>query len=346
MAQRSGRNTIVGLSKGTTWGTAVNLAALDGIIPRSIDKLVLDGDVIPDKGVANLGEIQYMDVIKHTVNPTITLDLRRTGMLWRFWAHLMGDDTVTGADPYTHTFNWQDESALFSCMGIEINNADIIEWPSLKTVQISLEPGGEGFAQMVVNTIGDTIAIADDATNTGTQFDLVTYGSKTLRMPSRELRLRINTQGGGALDSGDTVGNCSNWNLLINPSYEEELVTQGASTGVEYTTDEPQRSDFAENILGFDTTDYTTIALLDDFHDETEYKADLYWAKTIGTAFSFLIECGALHPIPAAVALEAGARIPLTRNFQLIEPQSTPTGMATANIIHSILVNDLNASYE
>lgn len=346
---RSGRETIVGLSKGAAWGTAVALAALDGIMPTSIDKIVLDGDVIADESVANFGELEHMDLVKHTANPTITLPLRRTGMLWRFLAGIIGDDTETGSAPtITHAMTWAKEAALYSCMAMEISNADIIEWPSLKVNGWTLEPDGDGFMQMVVSMIGNTINIAGDATNTSTEFDAVTYKTEEMRITFREMRFRINAVAGGALAEGDQV-KVNNYSFVVNRPYEDQLQTQSSSTAVHLTTDEPQQNGFSELTLGFDVYDYTTIALLDDFHDETEYKADTYFTKTIsGTAYSLNLEHTCCHPIPAEAALERGQRFPLTRNFRCLQyPGATPpTGLATVNPLHAILVDNHDVSYE
>ncbi len=345
---RTDRETIVALGNTTTWGTAGTVGALTGIIPAGLPRITLDGTVVPDKGIANWVELQYQDMIAHLVETTWNIPVRREGAQWLFWAHLFGDDTKTGAStPWTHTFNWLSESALFTTMAAEINNADIIEWQTIKTMAINVEPDGEGFLNHVVNIRGDTINIAGDATSDGTAFDAVTYKTKTLRVPFRETKVRINAQGGAALapGGGDDV-QVNNFSLAINRNLVPEEVTRGASTGVEYQIEQPLQTDYSTIIFGFDVRDYTTIALLDDFKDQTQYKADLNWAKTVTTAFTHLIELGALAPIPAEAAIEAGQRIPLTRNFQALQPQSTPTGMATGNIIHSTLVDNNDVTYE
>lgn len=343
---RTGRETIVGLGNATTWGTPVAVGALTGIIPAGLPRITLDGTVLPDKGLANWVELQYQDMMTHSVETTWNIPVRREGAQWLFWAHLFGDDTKTGAGtPWTHTFNWQSESSLFTTVAAEINNAGIIEWQTLKTTGINVEPDGEGWLNHAVTVRGDTINIAGDATNVAGDFDALTYKTKVLRIPFRETKLRINAQGGGALGSGD-VAKVTNLSLAINRDLPEELVTRGASTGIEYQTDEPVQAEYSNIVFGFDVPDYTTIALLDDFKDQVQYKADLNWAKTVTTAFTHLIELGALAPIPAEAAIEGGQRIPLTRNFQALQPQSTPTGMAGGDIIHSTLVDNNDVTYE
>ena len=192
----SGRNTIVGVRGGAAWGTALALGAKCQILPFSIDPVVLDGELVFDDTIGNWQELQEADLVKHLANPTITLPVRRSGAHWLFWAQLFGDDTETGSDPaITHTMSWQRAAILYYTMALEISEADSpgkrIEWPSLKVVGISLEPDGDGHLQMVVSNMGDTIDIAGDATNSDTEFDVLTAISEVLPMSVREVAFQL-----------------------------------------------------------------------------------------------------------------------------------------------------------
>ena len=343
MAQRSPRQSIFLVQNATTWGTPIAGGALDGFM-GSVDELSLQGDTIADIGEGgNFGEIQYKDVIRHTVTPTFTIPMRRTGVQNLFWAHLVGDDVVSGVGPYTHTFNWQDESTLFATVAVEINNADIIEFSCLKTTAITIEPDGDGFLQWVISTIGDTVLIGSDATNDATAFNNVTFITQTLRVPFRETRFRISEQEGADLSTNDPI---LSFSLAMDRAYDVEELTQGVSSGKEYQTFEHKRGDHTNIIFGFDTPDYTTIELLDDFKDEDLKKGELLWGKTVGTAFTDEIEMRHMEPLPHNSPLLGGGRIPLTRNFRLVQPQSAPTGHATATIIHRFMVDNSNVTYE
>lgn len=344
---RNTRDTVYGIVSGATWRTPVAVVALSGFFPTSVGPLVLQGDPVPDESIG-FSEVEEMDVVIHEANPTIVTPMRREGQDLFILAGWMGDDTVTGAGPFVHTMNYQDESALFYTMAKGINsNADIIEWPSIKVNTFEIGAGPDGFAQLTGGTIGDTINIAGDATNDGTSLGNVTFITRGVKIPFRETRFRINAQGGGALGSGDVIP-LADFTLSGDRGMDREDLTQGASTGVEYTTDEPVRSTYGNLTLSTTVPDYTTIALLDDMHDETEYKADLFWSKTVASvAYTFLIELGRLHPMPYDINAESGgARYPLTRNFRCVNPTSTPTGMATANPIHIVTNDNHNVTYE
>lgn len=350
---KSGGETIIGVTKGTDWGTPVALAALKQILPFQVDPIVLDGELVFDESIGNWQELQEADLVKHLANPTITIPVRRAGACWMFWAHIMGDDTETGTVPaITHTMNWQRAASLFYTMALEINETaspgDIIEWPSLKVVGVSLEPDGDGHLQMVVSNIGDTILIAGDATNSDTEFDLLTAVSEVLPMSFREVALKIDTIGNDPA-SGSIVG-ISNFNLVVNRPYPGEDVARGTFAAAPMTS-EPIQDGFAEIIFGFDTNDFTTIALLNDLKSGQEYAADLNFDATVAAVvYKFDNELTNLRPIPAAMALDRGARIPLTRNFRATmvdQVGGTPnTGMTTVEPIHTIVQDNQDKSYE
>ena len=122
---RNRRETIVGITAGSTWGTGVNLGALDGVYMSEVDPLSLDGEIVPDEPMG-CAEVEDMELVTENVEPTFTEMLRREGSGWKPVAGIFGDDTVTGAGPYTHTMNWQTNTGLFYTVGVEINDSDIV----------------------------------------------------------------------------------------------------------------------------------------------------------------------------------------------------------------------------
>ena len=350
---KSGRETIIGVTKGSAWGTAIALAAKKQILPFSVDPIILDGELVFDDTVGNWQELQEADLVKHLANPTITIPVRRTGAHFLFWAHIIGDDTETGTTPaITHTMSWQRAVTLFFTMALEINETaspgDIIEWPSLKVVGVTLEPDGDGFMQFVVSTMGDTIDIAGDATNSDTEFDLLSAVSEVTRMSFREVAFKMDEVGTDPV-SGSIIG-ISNMSLVVNRPYPGEDVARGTFAKAPMT-DEPIQDGAAEITFGFDVNDFTTIALLNDLETGQEYAADLNFDATVAAiVYKFDTELTNLRPIPAKMALDRGARIPLTRNFRAVmvdQVGGTPnTGMTTVEPIHTIIQDDNDLSYE
>lgn len=347
----SGRDAIVGLVSGVTWHTAVNLAANSGFLPMSLSPISLQGDPIPDLSIANFNEIAEHDVVEHVANPTITCKHRAEGFLWKLWMALFGDDTLTGpvGSVYTHTFNWQQSSAKFLTMGLEVGGADRWEWPSLKVTQCVLQKIGKQ-AGMVFSTIGDTIKIGADGANGSAQYDAVSWLTKLMIVPWGEWKLRMNAQGGAAVGAGDVIS-VPDFTLTITRPFEREDVTKGASDGTELMTAEPIQAGSPDIELSFPVGDYDQDSgdesLFDEMNDETEYKADLNLTRSIGgNTHTHLIELPSLFPFPQDADLEGFGRIPLTRRFKAQKPTAAPTGMATANIIHSVGEDTFATSYE
>jgi hypothetical protein len=348
MADKTGRHGIVAFQKGTTWGTAVAPGALDGVLPFSISPWPLQGDPVIDDTIGNWDEVQEMTKLIEEANPTIIYPYRREGAFLRHVAHIFGDDTPTsGNGQKTHTFNWQQESALFGTYAAEIADADITEWPSMKTTGITLRKGGDGGLELEARTICDTVQVAADATTAGGDFDAVTYDTKVKRVANNEVQFRINAQAGAALASPGDVIKLGDFSLDINRPYDREDVTRGASTGVEFQTDEPIQNGPAEILLSVTANDYTTIALLDDLKDTTEYKADIIITKTISAVVhSDTIQFNRLQPMPQSADIDRMNRIPLTRVFRAKKATSTPTGMTNANVIHWVHLDSVTATYE
>lgn len=342
---RTTRETIIAVDGASTWHTAVALGANMGIYPDSLPNISLGGEPVLDTPIG-LAEVENVDYLMHDTTPEVRGFLRRTGAQWHIISVVTGDDTVSGVGPYTHTMTWQTSSTLFSTMAMEVNNADIIEWPSVKWTGFTLESSGDGRVNLTARSIADTVQIAGDATNTGTEFDAVTYITNGLIVPARELQFRINAQAGGALGGSDEI-DLSGFTLDVNRPYVRDDLSKGATDDTEKQTDEPVQEEVSDIRLSVTVNDYTTIALLDDLKDQTEYKATLVWARTISTvAYSLTIELGRLIPFPQDIAAESQSRLPLTRTFRCIKPTSTPTGLATANPIHIIMVDNSNISYE
>ncbi len=347
MADLTGRHGIVAFQAGATWGTAVAPGALDGVLPFSISPWPLQGDPVIDDTVANWDEVQEMTKLIEEANPTIVYPYRREGPFLRHLAHIFGDDTPSGADPYIHTFTWQQESALFGTYACEIADADITEWPSMKTVGVTLRKGGDGGMEFEARTICDTVAIAGDATTAGGDFDAVTYQTKVKRVANNEIQFRINGQAGGALASPGDVIKLADFSLDINRPYDREDVTRGASTGPEFRTEQPIQNGPAEILLSITVNDYTTLALLDDLKDSTEYKADIIITKTISAiVHSDTIEFNRLQPMPQSADIDRMNRIPLTRVFRAKKATATPTGMTNALPIHWVHLDTNVLTYE
>jgi len=344
----SGRDTIVAIVPTTTWDSAATLGALDGLLPLTIDKIDKGGVYDWDESTGLTFRTQG-SIISEEANPGIVGRCRWNGVWWTMFANLVGDATLSGAGPvYTHTFNYQAESALAGItLGIEINNTanGIMEVSSFKVTDFTFEPDG-GFWNFNVTTLGTSVDKAADATFDGTAADAVTYSSEAQRMRYRANQLRING-GSGALGSGDVISDAINMSMAFSRDYDPNDDTlKGASTGAELVRSEP--TDKGNGIMGILQFDQKT-ADIANFTSQfgEDFKADVIMTETIGSdAHSFTMEMNDIVMIEPNLALDAGQRIPMTHNYEMGTAPSTPTGMTNANPFHLILDNVSNLTYE
>jgi len=336
-----------------TWLTGVAGGALDGILPETIAPISLQGNKAPLESIG-FSDVEFMKLIAVEANPTITLIMRWNGQHWGFLAHWMGDDTDTGAGPiFVHTLNYQRRStltALTMAIRIDNNNSKIVEWPSLKPQQIVMAPNSDGFWEMTVVTMGDTIEANADATNGSTEFGNITYDTKAQEMCFRANLFRINTGAGGLASPTDDL-KVQDLTITLDRPLVADTTTAGVDivAGGKHTQiPEPVQDGPTVITVGWNEPDFIAHAsLVDDFKDDVEYKGDVKMTQTIGSdAHIFLGEFALMDYLPPDAGLDRQQRIPVQREFRCLLAQSTPTGLATANPFHVSLSNLSATNYE
>ena len=343
----SGHDTVVAIVPTTTWDTAATLAATDGILPLSIDKIDKGGtwDFDDSSGLAFKTQ---GSIIAEEANPTIVGRMRWNGAWWCLPTNLFGDDTNTGAGPViTHTMTYQAESPLVGItLGIEINNTanGIMEVSSLKVQGVTFEPDG-GFWNFNVTTLGTSVDKAGDATFDGAAADNVTYSSSAQRMRYKANQLRINGDA-GALDSSDVIADARNMSIAFTRDYDPmDDVLKGAATGAELVRAEPvDNNNGIDGTFQFDqvTADITNFTNL--FGED--FKADVIMAETIGSdAHVFTLQMLDIVLVEPQLALERGQRIPMTHNYTMGTPSASVTGMTSTNPFHFVLDNVTDVTY-
>jgi len=344
----SGQDCVIAIVPTTTWDSAATLAAGDGILPLSIDKIDKGGtwDFDDSSGLAFRTQ---GSIIFEEANPTIVGRMRWNGAWWCFFTDIIGDDTKSGVTVIAHTMTYQAEATFGAgiTFGIEINNTanGIMEVSSFRVQSITFEPDG-GFWNFNVTTLGTSVDKAADATFDGTAADNVTYSSSAQRMRYKANLLRINGDA-GALDSSDEISDARNMSISFSRDYDPmDDVLKGAATGAELVRAEP--IDNGNGIIGTLQYDQATadIVLFTNLFGE-DFKADVVMNETIGSdAHVFDLEMNDLVMIEPNVALERGQRIPMTHNYEMAQPAATPTGMTNANPFHFVLDNVTDVTYE
>ena len=342
----SGKTTIVGVVPTTTWETAAALGAGDGLLP--IDSpWGQKGSVVFDDATGQTNKTYYT-LIMDEANPSFLFECRWDSAIWCFLANLFGDDTKTGASPYVHTFNWQDDPALVGLtVAGYLSGSTIHEYPSLKVESISFEPA-DGFWNMNVSTLGDTILTGGNATNTATEFGNITYPTRAQRMRYKANALYVNAQSGGDPVSGSALTDVYDMAITIAREFDgNDDVLKNASTGTERRRAEPLVTGFPNITFGFSQKTADLSTHIDDLHSGNEFKADIVMAETVGgNSYSNAIEMSLLVPVDPELNISRGQRIPMTYNFECAAPAAVPTGHSTSNPIHWILTNNHNVTYE
>jgi len=338
MPANSGKQLILGVEPtASTWGTAVAPTTGDLVLPSQIGPLIEQADMIPDPS-SGYAWNEYIDKCRQNNNPELTIPMRWDGRLWTLIAQIMGLDTKTGSeDPYTHTITLLDAidgSDLFSTMAAQLGPAGselIFEWPALKPYGFTIEgPDGNGYTNVTIRCLADTVLLGSDATTDADDFDNMTHITLDSVLPgiipAGLGRFRMNDASGDALAAGDTI-KLGSFNLTFNRNISQEFVTRG--TGNEFLSDEPIEDGIPEGTLNIVINDLNNLDNFDDYQAETEKKAELFFYYDANHDITISIPCMKLTQPDGSVG--GASRIPQNLTYMLMKAQSNPTGMAFSN---------------
>lgn len=333
-----------------TWRTAVVVGAADGIMPETISPITLQGNKVPIESIG-ISDVEFMKTVHVDANPTLNFIMRHSGMYWSFLAHWMGADTKVFSTPLaTHDLNYAARSTMVSLtLAVRINadNNKILEWPSLKPQKITMAPNSEGFWEMNVECLGNTIEALSDAASGSTEFGNITYLTRTQEMIIRGNTFRINNDA-GALDSADEI-KVADLTITLDRPYETDEVTEGTTAlgGAQVQIPEPVQNGSTIVTIGWNEPDFISFAsLVDDFKDDIQYKADLITTETFSSNLHTVTqEFALMEYMPPDAGLDRQSRVPVQREFNCVTAQSTPTGMTNANPIHVEVINTDDFDY-
>jgi len=340
----------------TVWGTAATVGALDGILPVSVDPIILKGEIDFDDSSGLSGKTNFVKT-QDNANQTVVMPLRWRGKHWTFLAHWFGTDVNTGASPFLHTMTVQqipaiastDEAITLAWRGDSAAANSVAENPSLIPQNITLEPDG-GFWNMSTTNIGYTIAAIGGTNptpiNNNTSLGAVTYDTEQERLRFKANALRRNLQSGGALTSSDNILDVSNVIITLDRPYDEmKDVLLGSST-LDAKGAKPIQSDDLTVTLAYDQKTYDFETHRNDLANAVVYKSNIIMTETVGGfANIFQMEFSQVVAVDPQVAIERGQRITMSHNFMCTKSATTPTGNATSNEVHLLLTNGSNISY-
>jgi len=219
-----------GAKKGSVWGTAVAVGALNGLNVKNITGFVRNQDLLAAQEVDSpMPRWGQLDVIKPPEPVIITDMLYDSGQLGSLIVGLWGTAGAPaqqgGTAAYLHTIQFKDSNAgIFFTMVVE-HPGKIYELASAKTMEWSLKSSGGGIIQSELKLRGDVI-IDTSATNAAAQVDALTYQDRSNRMLFRHQVVKMNDQSGADV-SGATALDCNSVEITIKRTGFDSLYPAG-----------------------------------------------------------------------------------------------------------------------
>ncbi len=325
------------LQKASTWGTAVEAGALDGVLITS-SSLTGGKEVIPDETLSGDGYGNAPDIGQEIFTGTVTMPFRYAGRCPNILAGIFGTagapSEVESSLEYTHAISLESRLGDFWTWVERRGNVSAWEYAAAKITSLVIEVSGRGRATMDVGFIATGLTRDDSGTNT-----IATTANVTVQTPIEPIylgdcRLRLNTQGGGALAGGDTL-KPNLIRLTIERGLSEDFKSdQTLGRKCQDPVEEGDVGIFLQ--LGFPEYQADTYQKWVDAG--TEQKADLYitssTAALTGAASNLYHEYDFDFPrlIPAERpdnAITGPGRIEDGVTFKVVTASANPTGMSS-----------------
>jgi hypothetical protein len=206
----SGREVLMGLKKGTTWGTPVQVGANEGLLVKSIS-LGQQFELLPDQPLGT-GWDTSTETGRQAVEGDVSGELRFDGQEFVMIALAMGQagtPAQIGATlAYQHTLQLTDGVNGLFCTVVQKKKSDLVfEFPSNKVLGFTLRGGKRIPSEFSTRLVGNTQnRNGGSGTNNTTTITSVTYRDKRNRVIGDEnAYVRINNQSAGALASTDNI---------------------------------------------------------------------------------------------------------------------------------------------
>lgn len=348
MSTGLGAKMDAGIVKGSAWATASTVGALDGVHLMNVSPLAPQYEVIQDETLGN-DFIQEIDLGRQSVDVNLTGPSRYENSQWVAVASFFGDDSQTGtSSPYTHIMDLQDETSIYYTCAATIDDM-IVEYPSVKTSQFTLNTDGNGFMDFSIVGIANTVKLGADATNASGDFTNLTYKTDTLKMRFDHCRVNINAQGGADFDSsGDGTDRVYPNEITLEFSrgiVRDYLANRTTSNSILGETSEPQRDTFPQVVVNMTFPELTALSDLEAFQDETLKKMEIYFYRDANYSAKF--QFPNLQPVQPTSDVAGGGRIPYTVSYFAMSAAAAPTGMTGVTApVRLTLINATSGAYD
>lgn len=218
----SKRYFAAGTKRGTVWGTAVALGALDGILMMGDSGLALNQKYEQYPAIDQIMAMDGMLGINEAPEFTPALNLQYEMGAWGRWLAALfgtaGAPTIQGAGPaYKHVFQWADSVTHFFTYAEE-RPGKIWEVASAMPYKLNLKLSGAQIAAGL--TLRGNTVIDDSAVNAATEMDALTYSSRAGFVHFTHGSFLLNTQAGGALSSPTDLIEVSDFEVNLERSID------------------------------------------------------------------------------------------------------------------------------
>lgn len=342
----SGRETVIGAKKATTWGTPVAAAANDGMLILS-NSLAREFAVLEDRSLGNAWELDPQRGAL-TAGGDLVSSLRYDNAEWVLIALLMGTagaPTQQGSTTaYLHTLQLADGIAgKFATLAQKMKSDEVWEFPSIKPVSLRLQGGKRQAVESRLSLVASHLnRNAGSGINNTTSIASVTAKEILRRIVmDKSAFIRINDQAAVALAVGDNhpIGT---FELTFTRPQEGDNVLDGN----DFIT-EPSSTDFGvvELTVTFPVYEDKADVLLDSYEADTLKKIELFVESSVeaGVGFKYSMKI----QIPQAVVvgrpgieITGGGKIAATLRFKCTKAGTAPAGMTgVTNPFAILLVN-------
>lgn len=318
-----------GLVQGSTWGTAAALGAGFGLVVPNDGKPALKQTYGSTDAIGQLmpldGDLSAYEPVEWEIPFDSKCGLQYSpGSLGTAIAALFGASAapakIGSTTAYTHVFTWADEMTDFLTFATERPGA-IWEIPSAVSKKLTLKVG-DGKVQGSLALVGNLLK-NDSTVNTATEMDALTPAETANFIKFQHGVLRMNTQSGDALDSGDII-ETSDFTIEYERLVVPQMVLGGAYVA------QPKESGFKITVkLTLPYATAANVAYLDLFKNMTAQKMDIVFTGGIAndtSHYSMTLGFPRLKlTSPPDVALEDIIKNGL--EFIAEEAAAAPTGM-------------------
>jgi hypothetical protein len=331
----------LGLIKGVTWGTevrvtgstAVNLYASSLALNLAYADL-LSRDV--GQGLYRTSQARLQEDLTFT----ITCDLAY-GQAWEaLLAAFMGTEsspteTTVGQGDYSRTIDFTTATTgttgNFHTLAWLIESGRVMAIPSFKVTGVTITQAINGAGSIQFSCIGDTVVVSS-TTSAADLAGLTAYTYEESTWGGANHYLRVNTQSGSALGSGDAY-QFTDYQITANRPHQTRFGSRGAST--QFTLEPLQLGPTSLQLkLKYSATDSGTIDIWNYWANKTALKAEYFVdGSAIGTGvntslkwqFPFVQAKGKAptgHDFPNNNSL-----LQPELEFELLQASAAPAGM-------------------